>query len=274
MPLAYALRYAQRGWHVAPGYCYGSPRKHPCINAWQDAASTDLHQIITWWAETPKANVHIVTGEQSNLWVLDIDDKANPVHGVGSATLAALEREHGDLPLTLRVRTGSQGMHYFWTWDGVDFDLRNSAGMLGSGIDTRGNGGQVVAPPSRIDSPGHTGPYVVLDDRAPVAAPAWLLGLLRPVQQPARGDGEAFTSAGSPVQRFRGLVEKVLDTEEGKRNEVLNWAAYRAAEIVKEGRLTREQVASALHAAGVSAGLDEREARATVNSGLASGGAL
>lgn len=269
--MALALAYAQRGWRVAPGYEPGANRKNPRVDAWQQAATTDPNKIITWWNEEPRGNVHIATGQQSNLVILDVDDKGDTC---GSGTLAALERLYGVLPRTYTVRTGSGGMHYYWTWPEVDFDLRNSAGKLGPGLDTRGNGGQVVAPPSRVSDPTHTGPYVVLDDRLPVAAPAWLIGLLRPARRPAPGAGEPFVAAGSPVGRLRGLVQMVLDTPEGKRNDMLNWAAYRAAEIVKEGRLNREQVAKALLAAGVCVGLEEREARTAVKSGLTSGGAL
>lgn len=272
-PMVAALRYAAAGWRVSPGYEHGANRKNPRIDAWQQAATTDPNQIITWWIDNPRGNVHIATGQQSNLWILDIDDKGVTC---GSASLAALEREHGDLPRTYTVGTGSEGVHYYWTWSGVDFDLRNSARKLGPGLDIRGNRGQAVAPPSRISDPAHVGPYVVLDDRPPVAAPAWLLGLLRPVERPpaGAGAGEPFAAAGSPAGRLRGLVQKVLDTPEGKRNDMLNWAAYKAAEIVRDGSVTSEQAVNALLAAGAHNGLDERETRKTITSALTAGGAL
>ena len=52
----------------------------------------------------------------------------------------------GDLPNTVEVITGSRGRHIYLACANVT--VRNSAGLLGSGIDVRGDGGYVVAPPS------------------------------------------------------------------------------------------------------------------------------
>ncbi|MCX4587473.1 bifunctional DNA primase/polymerase [Streptomyces sp. NBC_01481] len=173
-PMAYALRYASRGLRVM-----WAPRgmKRPVVKDWPKAATTDPVIVGQWWSEHPDANVCIATGPASGIWVLDVDDKDGHT---GSATLAALERQHGGLPLTFTVGTGSGGVHHYFSHAGVDFPLGNSAGRLGDGLDTRGNGGQVVAPPSRADDPSHFMQYVVLLDIDPVPAPAWLLDLLRP----------------------------------------------------------------------------------------------
>ncbi|MER5252919.1 bifunctional DNA primase/polymerase [Streptomyces sp. NPDC002855] len=168
--LNYALSYAARGWRVVP-----APRgkKFPVLALWQDRATTKEATITNWWALRPDANVCIATGQQSNLWVLDVDDKNN---AGGSASLAQLEARHGHLPPTYVVGTGTGGLHYYFTWEGVDFDLRNSAGKLGNGLDTRGNGGQVVAPPSRSEA----GLYRLMTSGPPTPAPTWLLHALRP----------------------------------------------------------------------------------------------
>jgi hypothetical protein len=52
-------------------------------------------------------------------------------------------------------------------------EVRNSQGLLGDGLDVRGEGGYVVVPPS---STARAYRWI---DRAPPASAAWLLGCLR-----------------------------------------------------------------------------------------------
>src|SRR5262249_45039977 len=122
--------------------------KHPLWPGWQNAATTDLARIEQLWkrdaepyGETPCFNIGIVTGCRSGLVALDID----PRHG-GDETLAQLERENGPLPPTPRFLTGGGGEHILFRHPG--FPVRNSANELGAGVDTRGDGGYIVAPPS------------------------------------------------------------------------------------------------------------------------------
>ena len=57
----------------------------------------------------------------------------------------------------------------------------------------------------------------------------------------------------------------------GCRNDILNCAAFNLGQIVGGGQLDRPVVESALMAAAVAVGLDEREAAATLRSGLEAG---
>ena len=155
--LAAALRYAERGWLVFP--CSGKTPK--TTNGLKDATSTDTGLIEGWWNSWPDANVAIVTGTASGIVVLDIDVGGED----GYETLRALEAEHGELQPTASVKTPSGGSHLYHRHPGID--IRNSVRQLGPGLDIRGDGGYVVAPPS----PGY-----VVDEEAPVAAlPAWIL---------------------------------------------------------------------------------------------------
>lgn len=84
--------------------------------------------------------------------------------------------------------------------------------------------------------------------------------------------------AFSPANRLRGLAEAVYNAGEGQRNHMLNWAAYKAAEMVVSGELSRDLVSETLVQAGLAAGLTASEVgtgtgRGTVASGLRSGGA-
>lgn len=114
--------------------------KHPrTMNGVKDATN-DLHQVRQWWQSWPDANVGIACGP-SKLVVLDID----PRHG-GDEALRDLVYGR-DWPDTPTAITGGGGQHYYFRApEGTP--IRNSSGVLGPGIDVRGDGGYVVAPPS------------------------------------------------------------------------------------------------------------------------------
>ena len=121
-----ALKYAQEfGWRILP-----VDGKKPLIKSWPEAATTNPEEIKAWWHEWPEANVGVLTGE--GLFVIDVDGKE------GEASLGLL----GPLPPTLECRT-ARGRHLYFLGDGP-----NTTGKLGPGLDTRGKGGFVVAPPS------------------------------------------------------------------------------------------------------------------------------
>jgi hypothetical protein len=151
-----ALRYAQHGWAIFP--C--RPRlKVPATAHGLLDATTDLGLIAAWWEQQPDANVGVVTGRTSGLVVLDVDGDT------GIDSLRNLER----LPATASVTTPRGGLHLYFQHPGIE--VRNSAGQLGAGLDVRGDGGYVLAPPSQI-----AGRHYTPSDRAPLASmPEWLL---------------------------------------------------------------------------------------------------
>ena len=93
---AAALAYVERGWAAMPMEARG---KRPVV-AWQELQSRlpTVAEVKGWFARPRAVNVGIVTGAVSNLVVVDVD----PRHG-GAASLAALEREHGPLPVTVEA---------------------------------------------------------------------------------------------------------------------------------------------------------------------------
>ena len=139
-----SLQYAERGWKVFPL----NPRsKHPLRNShgFKDA-TTDEETIHQWWREKPLLNLAIATGRDSDLVVIDVDFR----HG-GDASLFELEQELGELPETIHVLTPG-GWHLYFRHPGVE--LKSDFGTDFPGLDIKGDGGYVVAPPSIHPSGG------------------------------------------------------------------------------------------------------------------------
>ena len=158
MLLEAALAYARRGVPVFP--CQPGAKRPLTRNGHWDA-STDPRVIARWWKRWPSANVGVPTGKKSGIVVLDVDDG-------GLESLARLERTGAPAPKTARTRTGGGGTHVFFRYPS-GMEIRNSAGLLGPGLDVRGEGGYVVVPPSRTQ-----GPYEWVD-RSPLAEASWLI---------------------------------------------------------------------------------------------------
>lgn len=130
--LGAALWYAEQGLPVFP-LEPGGKRPLPGSRGCKDA-TTDPARIRAWWAGHPQRNVGLATGYLVD--VIDIDGPA------GVHSWAQLE----DLPPVLGVvstpRPGGSHLYVEATGDG------NAAAMW-PGVDYRGRGGYVVAPPSR-----------------------------------------------------------------------------------------------------------------------------
>jgi hypothetical protein len=127
-----ALWYAgARGWRVFP--CEPGA-KTPMIRDWPNKATADTVQILRWWSQWPNANIGIATGQ--GLEVLDVDYSAG-----GDKSMRQL-RESGSFPTTPTVET-ARGCHHYFKGEGN----RNRVAIL-PGLDWRGEGGFVIAPPS------------------------------------------------------------------------------------------------------------------------------
>jgi transposase len=175
-----ALAYGERG---VPAFPCRPGGKAPLTAHGHLEATTDPRKINALWNRYPGANIGVPTGKRSGFFVLDVDEG-------GEEALAALEREHGKLPPTFTVRTGSGGRHLYFKWpEGAE--IRNSVGRVGVGLDVRGEGGYVVASPSQTE-----GPYEVLDKLPMAEAPGWLLEAAREPSRPQSGEtGGATVSA-------------------------------------------------------------------------------
>jgi hypothetical protein len=161
-----ALAYSRRGRPIFPCREREPGRKRPYTPHGFRDASCETATIDKWWQCWPNALIGLPTGKALGLVVLDIDvkdDKAN-----GFDTLEDLG--HSILPETPMVHTASGGLHVYF--DAGERELKNSAGLIGPGLDVRGDGGYVIIP-----SPGSGyiwDPQWNFDTVLPVSAPAWL----------------------------------------------------------------------------------------------------
>lgn len=146
--------------------------KHPQTYNGHKNASRDK-AVISGWLKGPAFNLCVATGAVSGVFVLDIDADTG-----GLRTLEELKEKHGNLPVTWRTLTGGGGFHYFFRYPG--YSIKSRAGVL-PGLDIRGDGGYVVAPPS-IHRSGlrYTWDTSCSPDETAIAeAPPWLLELLQ-----------------------------------------------------------------------------------------------
>lgn len=136
----WALWLAEHGYAVFP---VKPNAKQPHVGfKWRDRSTSDSAAVRGLIRQYPGSNWAIDCGK-SRLLVVDLD-----VKGDGPANWATLT-EGKDQAEPLIVHTPSGGEHrYYRDEDGT---IRNQAGNLADGVDTRGPGGYVLAPGSSID---------------------------------------------------------------------------------------------------------------------------
>lgn len=234
--MSVALAYVQRGWSVIPLHvpvvssddlaCSCGKRtcdsigKHPRTKRGLSDASRDPDVVRGWWTRWTDANIGVVTGNASSgLVVLDVD---NGNGRNGDDSIRDLESAGNALPETPISLTGN-GMHVLML---STQEIPNSANLVGNGLDIRGEGGYVVAPPSlhrsgrRYEWEGSSHP-----DDIPIAlVPQWLLDLAtNKRRKPGRQE------SGEPIQ-------------EGSRNETL----FRLGCKLRRSGLSEDAILAAL----------------------------
>jgi|GEM_PF-2314027 len=209
---SYSKCYASLEWYQIP-----VKGKTPVVKDWPNRGALEWEK--GWCA----ANIGIITGRKSGIVVLDVDPKNG-----GDESLTKLVAVHGDLD-TVQVVTGSGGSHYYFKYP-LGLEIGNSAGRLGAGLDIRGSGGYVVAPPSVHPATGKG--YEWVEGRSPMEKeladiPQWLLdGILSPVSKVALAHSKLIFEGGRNDAMFkmacslraRGLVEEAILSEVGRVN--------------------------------------------------------
>lgn len=239
-PLSAALSYASSQWPVLPCRPGG---KEPLTKHGLHDSTTDEAAIARWWRRWPSANVGLRTGVAFD--VLDVDTKAS------KPGLESMERlwRSGLLTGVFRiVRTPTGGLHLYFAPSS-----EGNHSIAKAGIDFRGVGGYVVAPPSHTP----VGPYELLDEADPAGARPFDWAAAKTLLDPEPPRRLRGRPCGAGIQR---LADWVGRREEGERNRGLYWAARRAVEANVDP--------TPLVDAGVRTGLSLSEAERTVRSAM------
>ncbi len=161
--IAEALKLAQLGWSLIPL----KPHSKEPLVPWKALQKRKLTEpeIADLFEQHPDANVGVITGTISRIFVLDAD--------------APEVVKHLSIPETPIAET-ARGRHYYFHLPNAH--IRSVAGIA-DGLDIRGEGGYVVSPPSTHPSgkryewiipPRGLDPYGAL----PAPPPSWLMELL------------------------------------------------------------------------------------------------
>jgi hypothetical protein len=165
------------------------PRGKQPLVRWRDyqLKRATPEEAREWFRRWPGANVGVVTGQISNLVVIDID----PAHG-GGRSLTDLTARFGVLPPTLTARIGGGGQHFYFSAPADPVPVRSRVGVA-PGIDVRAEGGMIVAPPSVHPSGGRyeciTPPGA---DAVPAPLPRWLIALVQGTRPASVGHGAHY----------------------------------------------------------------------------------
>jgi hypothetical protein len=285
-----------------PERCRG--RAHPGGGCGRDGhgvldATLDPAEVLRWWGRTPNANIGLATG-YPGMDVVDFDIKPGQ-HGRLAHTLLS-GRGYGLTDQLGRlygaVRTASGGLHLYYPAD--PGHPQGNGAIPKWGVDFRGVGGYVVAPPAHTGTgrylavpvhdahhPGrdlHGRTYQAFTGQEPVThwwydhpgtylAPApirWDQVVQRlAAYQP--GDGVATVRPPAPQRRggtglattLDGLVDWLSGQTEATHNR--NNGLYWAARVAQENNAP-PQVYTDLAAAAVANGLAPHEAERTIAS--------
>lgn len=249
-----ALEYAARGWLVIPLHspirqgCSCGRRdctrqaKHPRTPHGLKNASREAATIRGWWKRWPTANIGILTGQPSGLFVVDVDGEA------GRASVADLEGQGLTLPATLTVTTGrvDGGAHLYYRMpSGVDVHNDQSE-RIGPHIDVRGTGGFVVGAGSTHTS-GKV--YRFVDPSALIAdAPGWLIERLKvhpKMPTPTAKTGQVVFKHPHRTRQLtkeigamirRGWPLEIIEQTAMKINEVQNSPPLNELKVIRTAR--------------------------------------
>ncbi len=291
-----AVDYATRGWHVFP---LAPHSKRPAIPShtagecdrtdpycadghlgWEQRSTTDPDEIHALWA-AGQHGLAIATGP-SRLLVVDIDVSKLDGGRLGLQSLAHLEARCGRrVPeRTFTVATPSGGQHRYFRMPPDTAHLpTTTTGRLGPGLDTRGRGGYVVAPPTTL-TPAVA--YRVVCPARPAPAPRWLVDQLTAPGRSTSSPKSDQSGSGSIVHHhlryvqaaIDGEIDRVVSAEVGGRNHALFLASIALGQLVGADLLTDSDALEVLRAAARSQAqapgedYDQRQVEATIRSGF------
>jgi hypothetical protein len=243
------------------------------MKAWQKKATDDEQRLRDQYADLRiRPNLGIALGEQSDgryLVSIDVDD---------AERFAALEGEHGALPETMMGWSPRGARRFYVLPSDTPLERVKNVTGLGKvpGVDVKVAGGQVV-----VVGENDGGAYTGFDPTAAIVElpTAWVLALLEPPKPPKEAREYTPSSLRDDTRaqkRFRAYFEKavvgecrlVARTGEGQRNTAVYEAAFKLMSLAAGMHMHTEwaYIRREVEAAGVAAGLSERECRKTIQS--------
>jgi hypothetical protein len=143
-------------------------------------------EIRGYWRKWPDAWIGMLTGHRSGLDVIDLDNKA------GKNGFAAVPDWAFLTPLTVQTPSGS--VHLYFKASGT----RTTGSFIAPGVDTRGEGGLVILPPSggRIWRTGSSSKFVLVEQIKHLDLPS-VPGRLCPAAR-ERKPRPSATNGGTP----------------------------------------------------------------------------
>lgn len=256
--LAAALDYCARGWRVLPlwpvvgggdgsvclcvaGPSCRDPGKHPACSGGASSATTEAARVREFWrrfsARWVAPGVGVATG--AGLVVIDVDARHT-----GDETWSRLLEGRAKVD-TVTSLTGG-GLHVWWS---AARRIPSSVGRLGPGVDVRGEGGYVVAPPT-LHASGRRYRWEASSDPTDgarlAALPEWLAEA-------------ACSSARGEVERTAALRAGLApgSVGAGERNDTM----ARVACSMRSRGLGPEELAEALAAVNATACVEPLPAR-------------
>ena len=140
---AQALAYARDGIPVHP--CHPGTKVSAILD-WERNASCDPAQVERWWNANPDYNIAVCPNNVGWL-VVDLDRAKSESELPGEIGWKHVCEEHGYITETFTVRSPTGGRHLYFIGQGP---TTARTFVRGSAIDTRGEGGYILLPPSVI----------------------------------------------------------------------------------------------------------------------------
>jgi putative DNA primase/helicase len=236
-------------WHQEDGPCQG---KRPMVKGVGNNGRTKVTaaEIKEWWRTWPDSQLAVLTGARSDLVVIDIDGPE------GEASLAMVEQVLVTLPYTMEVRT-KHGRHLYFrhpggkvlTRKGSQFTTWNDIPQPAPGLDVRGDGGLVIAPPSQD--------RVLANNLEPTELPAEWVGPLSTSSSQSRDvdldEAREWLTAGEPDQDVIAALES-YDPEHPRTS-----ARRLQVELLGLGHEGHAGTAAAMATLKERAGLDDHD---------------
>ncbi|HEY0428428.1 MAG TPA: bifunctional DNA primase/polymerase [Pyrinomonadaceae bacterium] len=127
--------------------------KHPRTRFGHKEATIDEDKIKDWWKTFPNANIAILTGITTGIFVLDIDIQHGGEHSFEEIKdfYRLKLKDNYDCEATLTTLTGSGGRHLYFKHP-LKIQINGSTSLIDKGLDIRGEENYIIVPPSNHKS--------------------------------------------------------------------------------------------------------------------------